>query len=60
VGGVYLDTSFTQPAEGGERWFGPFETYEEAKAEWRRRAWTSVDDALQRYRIEHVAGDRRP
>jgi hypothetical protein len=60
VGGAYKDTGFKEPAEGGESWFGPFVTYEEAKAEWRRRAWSSVDDALARYRIERLAGDHRP
>jgi hypothetical protein len=60
VGGVYSDTSFTKVAQGGERWFGPFDSYAEAEAEWRRRAWASVDDALARFRIERLAGDRHP
>ncbi len=54
VGGTYTDTHFAQ-AVGGERWFGPFDSYEAAKAEWQRLAWASVDDALARYRIERLA-----
>jgi hypothetical protein len=58
VGGRYKDTHFREPADPtGERWIGPFETYEAAKAEWARLAWTTVDDALIRYRIEHRAGE---
>lgn len=60
VGGVYADTSFREPAGGAEQWVGPFATYEEAKAEWARRAWASVDDAHARWRIEKLAGDRHP
>jgi hypothetical protein len=57
VGGEYKDTSFTAPAEGQEEGrYGPFATYEEAKAEWARRAWASVDDAHTRFRIERRAG----
>ncbi|HZT21210.1 MAG TPA: DUF4170 domain-containing protein [Dongiaceae bacterium] len=59
VGGVYKDTHFSEPADdGGERWYGPFETYDAAKAEWARLAWASVDDAHARYRIEHRAVHR--
>ncbi len=59
VGGSYKDTSFAEPV-GDERWFGPFDTYEEAKAEWQSRAWASVDDAHARYRIERLAGEGHP
>jgi len=52
VGGTYTDTHFEAPADGREHWYGPFDSYDEAKAEWQRRAWASVDDALSRYRIE--------
>jgi hypothetical protein len=56
VGGSYTDTSFSQPAEpGGERWHGPFESYDAAKAEWMRLAWATVDDAHARFRIERRA-----
>ena len=34
VGGTYTDTHFETPAHGEEAWFGPFDSYEEAKAEW--------------------------
>jgi Domain of unknown function (DUF4170) len=56
VGCTYKDTHFCEPAEaGGERWYGPFETYAEAKAEWARLAWSTVDDAHARFRIERRA-----
>ncbi|GIL00008.1 MAG: hypothetical protein BroJett029_42160 [Alphaproteobacteria bacterium] len=60
VGGIYKDTRFAEPAEGGEQWYGPFDSYDDAKAEWQRRAWSSVDDALSRYRIEKRSGARPP
>jgi len=59
VGGAYKDTHFAEPAEGAEQWHGPFKTYEDAKAEWQRRAWATVDDALSRFRIEKRTGDPR-
>ena len=59
VGGAYKDTHFTEPAGGTEQWYGPFKTYEDAKAEWQRRAWATVDDALSRFRIEKRTSDPR-
>lgn len=58
VGGTYTDTHFETPAGGEEGWHGPFESYDEAKAEWQSLAWSSVDDALSRYRIEKRSGPR--
>jgi hypothetical protein len=56
VGGEYSDTRFTTPASGTEELrIGPFATYEAAKAEWARRAWSTVDDAHARFRIERRA-----
>jgi hypothetical protein len=53
VGGIYADTRFERMAGGGaEERIGPFPSYEAAKAEWQRRAWSSVDDAHARYRVE--------
>ena len=53
VGCTYKDTHFCEPADKqGELWYGPFESYESAKAEWNRLAWSSVDDAHARFRIE--------
>ena len=55
VGGVYTDTSFKTIASGdGETRIGPFQTLEEARAEWKARAMSSVDDACARYRIDRV------
>ena len=40
IGGNYADTRFDRMQDGGsEQKYGPFKTYEEAKAEWQRRAW---------------------
>lgn len=58
VGGSYTDTHFEVPTDGGESWHGPFDSYEDAKAEWQRLSWASVDDALSRYRIEKRSGAR--
>ena len=53
IGGEYTDTRFVDIVGGGaETRLGPFATYGDAKAEWARRAWTSVDDAHTRFRIE--------
>jgi hypothetical protein len=57
VGGRYTDTRFVTSVDGTETWRGPFESHEEAKAEWGRLAWQSVDDALTRWRIERLAGN---
>jgi hypothetical protein len=59
VGGSYKDTQFAEPAEGEEQWYGPFKTYEDAKGEWQRRAWATVDDAMSRFRIEKRTSDPR-
>jgi hypothetical protein len=59
VGGIYADTRFVEPLGGAEEWYGPFGSYDDAKAEWGRRAWASVDDAHARYRIEKRAGNPR-
>jgi hypothetical protein len=50
-----------QPSPDGarEHRYGPFGRYEEAKAEWQRRAWESADQANLRFRIEEEAEDVR-
>jgi hypothetical protein len=60
VGCSYRDTSFREPVDGRENWFGPFASYDEAKAEWQKRAWSTVDDALSRFRIEILNGSEHP
>ena len=61
VGGPYCDTKFNEPAAGGgEEWHGPFEDYNAAKTEWSRRAWSTVDDAMCRYRIEKLVKGEHP
>ena len=55
VGGIYTDTSFTETAnEAPEERHGPFQTHEEAEAEWRRLAMAAIDDAYARYRIDKL------
>lgn len=57
MGGIYADTAFARIAGGGEESrIGPFAGYTAAVAEWRRLAWSTVDDALARFRIGRRAG----
>jgi hypothetical protein len=60
VGCSYRDTNFDEPVSGKENWYGPFASYEEAKAEWQKHAWATVDDAMSRFRIEILNGSERP
>jgi len=61
VGGSYTDTSFTTIRDGGaETRLGPFPTHEDAKAAWQEKAWSTVDDAMARWRIEQEAADSKP
>lgn len=60
IGGEYRDTSFKSPATGREQWIGPFDSFEQAKKEWARLAWATVDDATTRYRIEAMDPDESP
>ena len=52
VGGEYTGTDFSKPVKGREICKGPFQTYQKAKEVWKSLAWSSVDDANTRYRIE--------
>src|SRR5690606_20627268 len=54
VGGHYADTSFAKPEGGAETWHGPYADYETARAKWGQLAWSTVDDALARWRIEQI------
>lgn len=52
VGGHYRSTDFKEFAPGtAEQRFGPFESYDDALAEWQLRAWQSVDNCHARFRI---------
>ena len=52
VGGEYRDATFTEMASGAQKErLGPFASYEEAYKMWASRAWTTVDNALMRFRI---------
>ncbi len=60
VGGEYTDTRFHNTVGGGEKWIGPFDSYDDAVAEWSRHAWQTVDDCHTRYRIEAIDQDAPP
>ncbi len=60
IGGEYRDTRFDRIVDGNEEWFGPFRSYEEAKKEWSKHAWQTVDDCHVRYRIEAIDKDVPP
>ena len=60
VGGEYKDTHFSEAVGGDEEWFGPFADYEEAKKEWAKHAWQTVDHCTTRYRIERIDKDAPP
>ena len=45
VGGRYTDTRFRELFEGTEERYGPFQTYEQAFAEWRGRMFQMIDDS---------------
>jgi hypothetical protein len=60
VGGEYRDTKFQVPVGDREQWLGPYPSYDDAKAEWARRAWMTVDEAHTRYRIEKIDQDEVP
>lgn len=54
LGGEYTDTSFTAIVGGeAEQKFGPFESYDKAKAIWAGLSMANVDNAHVRFRIEH-------
>jgi hypothetical protein len=52
VGGEYRDSTFREIAPGQQlERLGPFTSYAEAHKAWATRAWSTVDDALMRFRI---------
>lgn len=61
VGGEYTSTKFETIAGGGrEELIGPFASYKDARREWGRRAWATVDDCHVRYRIVEDESDWQP
>ena len=60
VGGEYRDSHFQDAVGGTEEWYGPFADFDEAKEEWAKRAWKTVDEAKVRYRIERFDPDESP
>lgn len=52
VGGEYASTDFRDMANGGKpQKYGPFKTYEEAKAAWLAHSWANVDNCHVRFTI---------
>lgn len=52
-GGVFTDTTFTEVTPGTEEEYGPFDTYEKALEEWKRRTFTQrLDICTHRMKIE--------
>ena len=55
VGGSYTDTDFKTIRNGAEEErYGPYTSQEQAKAVWKEKAMSTVDDAYARYRIEEL------
>jgi len=53
IGGLYISTDFEILHPGTElEEYGPFDTKEEAKEEWRARSWKRVDECECRYEIK--------
>ena len=52
TGGEYASTEFRELAKGATpQRFGPFQTYEEARAAWMAHSFASVDNCHVRYTI---------
>lgn len=51
VGGEYRDTRFTQVRDGTTRIYGPFVSYETARARWRMAAEETRSNACMRFAI---------
>lgn len=52
TGGEYATTDFGELAKGTEpQRYGPFKTYEEAKAAWLAHSWANVDNCHVRFTI---------
>jgi hypothetical protein len=52
IGGEYKTTDFRDMANGkGPLRFGPFDSYEQAKAAWQAQSWANVDSCHHRFTI---------
>jgi hypothetical protein len=57
IGGEYASTDFREMLNGGEpQTFGPFASYDEARAVWLAKSWANVDNCHARFTI--VQGDK--
>ena len=54
-GGIFCDTKFEKVEPGTEESYGPFDTYQEALDEWKRRTFTQkLDICTHRMFIEEA------
>jgi hypothetical protein len=61
IGGEYASTDFREMADGGSpRKYGPFKTYEEARAAWLAHSWANVDNCHVRFTIASDDNQRSP
>jgi hypothetical protein len=52
TGGEYATTDFRELAKGAKpQRYGPFQSYEEAKAAWLAHSWANVDNCHVRFTI---------
>lgn len=52
LGGEYASTEFRDMANGGKpQKYGPFTTYEDARAVWLAHSWANVDNCHVRFTI---------
>lgn len=51
IGGEFRDTHFSAMVEGSAQAFGPFRSYEDAKAKWREQSLNSRHKAHMRFTI---------
>jgi hypothetical protein len=51
IGGEYTDTQFEQIVDGTGQVFGPFDSYDKAKAVWERQSVATRCQALMRFAI---------
>lgn len=60
IGGEYQDTAFRDLVPGTEEEvLGPFDDYTHAFEAWKAKAWSSVDTATRRFRIQEERREAR-
>lgn len=56
IGAEYSDMQFMRPVGGSTRLFGPYESYHDAREQWRARVMMSRHEATTRYTIVSNGG----